>query len=186
MEHFPKLELVVKEKSKYNCKFCSTEDRNLFRELRYICCKPCESLCTKYRKYYKEQYNIGTDLILLCNICKEDEKTCKRCYKIQEHIQDTTFEAQYPAYVCKYCKTTNENKFEEQRRKVCRTCYNKINNLKYNKHKSEEEINIELKNQILDLETLSINFFDLYNRVTKLEEENIKLKNIINNSSKPE
>jgi len=48
--------------------------------------------------------------------------------------------------------------------------------LKYHKNKSEEEIIVELNNQILDLETLSKNFFDLYKRVTELEEENTKLK----------
>ena len=51
----PKLELILKEKSKYSCKFCNTEDRNSFRELRYICCRNCENLCTKYRKYCKEK-----------------------------------------------------------------------------------------------------------------------------------
>lgn len=170
--------LILKEKSKYNCNFCNTEDKTLFRELRYTICKPCESLCTKYRKYYKEQEN--KDPILLCNICKDEEKACKKCYKIQEHIQDTTFETQSPSYVCKYCKTTNENKFETYRRKICRNCNNKINNLKYIKKKTDTEIEEELNNQILDLETLSLNFLDLYNRVSKLEEENIVLKKIIN------
>jgi hypothetical protein len=179
--NLPKLNLVLKEKSKYVCKFCNTEDMYLFRTSRYTCCKSCESLCSKYRKYCKEKEDIDTVPILLCNICKDEEKTCKKCYKIQEHIQDTTFETQNPAYVCKYCKTTNENRFEEHRRKLCRSCYNKINNLKYVKNKPEEEILLELSNQILDLETLSKNFFNLYDRVTKLEEENIKLQNIINN-----
>lgn len=177
----PKINLVVKEKSMYCCKFCNTQDSDLFRNLRYTCCKPCESLCTKYRKYYKENHYIGTGNVLLCLECKTQDKTCKKCYKIQEHVQDTTFETENPAYVCKYCKTTNENRFEEHRRKVCRACNNKINNLKYHKNKSDEEILAELNNQILDLETLSKNFFDLYNRVTILEEENAKLKARIQN-----
>jgi hypothetical protein len=172
----PKLNLIIKEKSKYFCKFCSTSDIDMFRDLRYTCCKSCESLCSKYRKYYKENHYEGTGNSLLCLECKNYNKTCKKCYKIQEHVQDTTFETENLTYVCKYCKTTNENRFEENRRKMCKGCYNKINNLKYNKNKSEEEILVELNNQTLDIETLSKNFFDLYNRVTKLEEENLLLK----------
>jgi len=175
----PKLESIVKEKSTHICKFCNTEDIDLFRESRYTCCKACENLCTKYRRYYKENHYEGTGNVLLCLDCKLYNSTCKKCYKIQENIQDTTFETQNPAYICKHCKTTNENKFETHRRKVCRACYNKINNLKYHKNKSEEEITIELNTQILDIETLSKNFFDLYNRVTNLEKENLILKNIL-------
>ena len=165
-----------KEKSKYSCKFCNIEDESLFREARYTSCKSCESLCSKYRKYYKEQNNIGTDIILLCNVCSINKKTCDKCNKIQIHIQDTIFETEHPAYVCKYCKTTNNNKFETHRRKVCRTCYNKYNNLKYIKKKTDSDIDEELHKQVLDLETLSENFYILYEKVAKLEEENLKLK----------
>jgi hypothetical protein len=173
-----------KDKSKYSCKFCNTEDENLFRESRFISCRSCESLCTKYRKYYKEINNVGTDIILLCDICNTNKNPCDKCRKIQIHIQDTTFETQNPTYICKHCKTTNEKNFETHRKKICRKCYNKTNNLKYIKKKSDSEIETELNKQVLDLKTLSENFYILYEKVTKLEEENLKLRSIIYNTSK--
>ena len=162
---------VQPAKSEHSCQFCYVKDTSLFREKRYTTCIKCENLSLNYRKYYKE-YNKDKfkkdENILLCKICKLDNKICKICVKIQQHVQLLHREKVSPFYFCFHCHVTDKKNFEEHRKSICRACKNKID---YVKTKEERG-----KPHKITKELLYGTHLELTEKMTKLENENLELK----------